>query len=66
MLRVRLPSRPSPTQGLAKDVTFPKDKCGPTKLWDQETLCVVMISCVIMQNMIVKDENDGVRHGLDF
>ena len=36
------------------------------KLWGAETLWVVMTSYVIMHNMIVEDEGDGVCHGLDF
>ena len=36
------------------------------KLWDTQTLWEVMIACVIMHNMIVKHEGDGIRHGLDF
>jgi hypothetical protein len=39
--------------------------CGPIKLWDPGTLWKVMTSYVIMHNMIVEDENDGVRQGLD-
>lgn len=39
--------------------------CGPTKLWDPKTLSKMMM-LVIMHNMIVEDEGDGVCHALDF
>jgi hypothetical protein len=29
---------------------------GPARLWDEETLNNIMISCIIMHNMIIEDE----------
>ena len=36
--------------------------CEPTNIWDLEILGVVMTSCVIINNMTMGDDSDGVRN----
>ena len=31
---------------------------GPTRIWDKETIGMIMRACVIMHNMIVESHND--------
>ena len=35
---------------------------GTVNIWDPKTLWEVMIACVIMHNVIVEDEGNGVRN----
>jgi hypothetical protein len=39
---------------------------GPARFWDEETLSMIMTACVIMHNMIVKDEGFMVDHNERF
>ena len=35
-------------------------------MWESKTLCQLMSCCVILHNMIVEDEGDGVAQTHDF
>ena len=35
-------------------------------MWDVETLKYIMASCIILHNMIVKDERDTIHEDVDF
>ena len=39
---------------------------GATMMWESQTLCLLMTSCVILHNMIAEDEADGVAKTNDF
>jgi hypothetical protein len=39
---------------------------GATMMWESETLWQLMTCCVILHNMTVKDEGDGVAQTNDF
>ena len=38
---------------------------GTTRFWDEETLAVIMKTCIIMHNMVIEDEGDISNNDFD-
>ena len=38
---------------------------GPARFWDEETLTDIMKACIIMHNMVIKDEGDIGNNDFD-